>query len=162
MGLVTMSPTELERLALMRRIAERRTTQRIAAEQLGLTIRQVERSYAAFKGTWCRRPRCRASAARPVTGSSKPVAFYRAVVRQRCSSEPGSDRNNKLLGALLARIREQEERDAQVLATKRLTLRDEDLMRKNMGRRACPRGASGSLKLILGPLVAQQKERDAR
>ncbi len=44
-----MSPRELERLALMRRIAERRTTQRVAAEQLGLTLRQVERLYAAYK-----------------------------------------------------------------------------------------------------------------
>lgn len=44
-----MSPRELERLALMRRIAERRTTQRLAAEQLGLTVRQVERLYAAYK-----------------------------------------------------------------------------------------------------------------
>jgi hypothetical protein len=35
--LVTMSTTELERLALMRRIAERRTTQREVAEQLGLS-----------------------------------------------------------------------------------------------------------------------------
>lgn len=49
MGLVTMSPKELERLALMRRIAERRTTQRLAAEQLGLTVRQVERLFAAYK-----------------------------------------------------------------------------------------------------------------
>jgi hypothetical protein len=49
MGLVTMSPSELERLALMRRIAERRTTQRMAAEQLGLSVRQVERLYAAYK-----------------------------------------------------------------------------------------------------------------
>jgi transposase len=48
-ALVTMNPTELERLALMRRIAERRTTQREAATQLGLTVRQVERLYAAFK-----------------------------------------------------------------------------------------------------------------
>jgi hypothetical protein len=40
---------ELERLALMRRIAERRTTQRLVAEQLGLTVRQVERLYAAYK-----------------------------------------------------------------------------------------------------------------
>jgi hypothetical protein len=40
--LVTMSTTGLERLALMRRIAERRTTQREAAEQLGLGVRQVE------------------------------------------------------------------------------------------------------------------------
>ena len=49
MGLVTMSPKELERVALMRRIAERRTTQRLAAEQLGLTVRQVERLFAAYK-----------------------------------------------------------------------------------------------------------------
>lgn len=33
----------------MRRIAERRTTQRVAADQLGLTVRQVERLYAAYK-----------------------------------------------------------------------------------------------------------------
>ncbi len=44
-----MNPTELERLALMRRIAERRTTQRMVAEQLGLSVRQVERLYAAYK-----------------------------------------------------------------------------------------------------------------
>jgi len=44
-----MSPQELERLALMRRIEERRTAQRLAVEQLGLTIRQVERLYAAYK-----------------------------------------------------------------------------------------------------------------
>lgn len=48
-ALVTMNPTELERLALMRRIAERRTTQREVATQLGLSVRQVERLYAAFK-----------------------------------------------------------------------------------------------------------------
>src|SRR5262245_59452629 len=46
---VTMSARELERLALMQRIAERRTTQRMVAEQLGLTVRQVERLYAAYK-----------------------------------------------------------------------------------------------------------------
>jgi hypothetical protein len=44
-----MSSTELERLALMQRIAERRTTQRMVAEQLGLTLRQVERLYATYK-----------------------------------------------------------------------------------------------------------------
>ena len=53
MELVSMSPRELERLALMRRGAERRITQRVAAEQLGLvtggagptllSVRQVER-----------------------------------------------------------------------------------------------------------------------
>ncbi len=48
-ALVTMNRMELERLALMRRIAERRTTQRLVAEQLGLTVRQVERLYAAYK-----------------------------------------------------------------------------------------------------------------
>jgi hypothetical protein len=47
--LVTMSSRELERLALMRSIAERRTTQRMVAERLGLTLRQVERLYAAYK-----------------------------------------------------------------------------------------------------------------
>lgn len=49
-----MSPSELERLALMRRIAERRTTQRVAAEQLGLTVRQVERLYAAYEAQGAR------------------------------------------------------------------------------------------------------------
>ena len=44
--LVTMSTKELERLSLMRRIAERRTTQREVAEQLGLSLRQVERLVA--------------------------------------------------------------------------------------------------------------------
>jgi Helix-turn-helix domain len=48
---VTMSRPELDRLAVMRRIAERRTTQRIAAEQLGLTLRQVERLYRAYKAS---------------------------------------------------------------------------------------------------------------
>ncbi len=47
--LVTMSANELERLSLMRRIAERRTTQREVAEQLGLSVRQVERLYAGYK-----------------------------------------------------------------------------------------------------------------
>lgn len=48
-ALVTMSTTELERLAQMQRIAERRTTQREAAAQLGLGLRQVERLYALCK-----------------------------------------------------------------------------------------------------------------
>ena len=46
-----MSSTELERLALMQRLAERRTTQRMVAEQLGLSLRQVERLYAIYKVT---------------------------------------------------------------------------------------------------------------
>jgi len=44
-----MSPSELERLALMRRIAERRTTERLAAEQLGLTFARSSALYAAYK-----------------------------------------------------------------------------------------------------------------
>jgi len=47
--LVSMDATELERLALMQRIALRSTTQVIVAKQLGLTLRQVERLYARFK-----------------------------------------------------------------------------------------------------------------
>ncbi|MFM2419009.1 MAG: hypothetical protein RL385_3732, partial [Pseudomonadota bacterium] len=47
--LVTMSAKELERAALMRAIAERRTTQRMVAEPLGMSVRQVERLYAAYK-----------------------------------------------------------------------------------------------------------------
>jgi transcriptional regulator GlxA family with amidase domain len=51
MDLVTMSTKELEQLALMRRIVERRTTQREMAEQLGVSLRQVERVYAVYKAT---------------------------------------------------------------------------------------------------------------
>jgi hypothetical protein len=40
--LVTMSAKELERAAPMRAIAERRTTQRIVAAQLGWTSRQSQ------------------------------------------------------------------------------------------------------------------------
>jgi hypothetical protein len=47
--LITMSTRELERVSLMRRIAERRTTQREVAAQLGLSLRQIERLYAAYK-----------------------------------------------------------------------------------------------------------------
>ena len=44
-----MSTKELDRLALMHALLERRTTQRLVAEQLGLTARQVERLFAAYK-----------------------------------------------------------------------------------------------------------------
>ncbi len=47
--LITMSMRELERVSLMRRIAERRTTQREVAAQLGLSLRQIERLYASYK-----------------------------------------------------------------------------------------------------------------
>jgi len=48
-ALVTMSPTELDRAAHMQRIAERRTTQAEVALELAVSLRQVERMYAAFK-----------------------------------------------------------------------------------------------------------------
>jgi hypothetical protein len=48
-GLVTMNPMELMRAACMQRISERRTTQAEAAGELGLSLRQVERLYAAYK-----------------------------------------------------------------------------------------------------------------
>ena len=47
--------------------------------------------------------------------------------------------DNKILGPLLAEIQKrQQERHAETLATKRLTLRDEDLMRKEMGQTGLP------------------------
>ena len=51
----------------------------------------------------------------------------------------GAVADNKILGPLLADIqRRQQERDAQTLAAKQLTLRDEDLMRRNMGEAGLP------------------------
>lgn len=47
--LLTMSTPELDRCTLMRRIQERRLTQRKAADLLGLSVRQVERLYHAYK-----------------------------------------------------------------------------------------------------------------
>ena len=44
-----MSRTELDRVEMMTRLAERRLTQRHAAELLGLTERQVRRLYRAFE-----------------------------------------------------------------------------------------------------------------
>lgn len=48
-GHVTMSVKELDRVQLMTRVAERRLTQRQAAELAGLTERHVRRMYRAFK-----------------------------------------------------------------------------------------------------------------
>ena len=47
--LLTMSTPELDRCTVMRRIQERRLTQRKAAELLGLSVWQVERLYHAYK-----------------------------------------------------------------------------------------------------------------
>ena len=48
-GLLTMSRKELDRAEWMQRIHERRMTQVDAAERLGLSVRQVERLYRAYK-----------------------------------------------------------------------------------------------------------------
>ena len=47
-GNLTMSAKELDRLEIIRRVTERRLTQRMAAERLGLSLRQVERLCRAF------------------------------------------------------------------------------------------------------------------
>jgi transposase len=44
-----MSAKELDRLEVLGRVAERRLTQRQAAEQLGLGLRQVERLFRALR-----------------------------------------------------------------------------------------------------------------
>lgn len=48
-GNLTMSAKELDRLEIVRRVTERRLTQRTAAERLGLGLRQVERLCRAFR-----------------------------------------------------------------------------------------------------------------
>jgi hypothetical protein len=48
-GCLTMSKRELDRAQLMLLVSERRRTQAQVAEQLGLTVRQIERMYRAFK-----------------------------------------------------------------------------------------------------------------
>jgi transposase len=48
-GNLTMSTKELDRLEIIGRVLERRLTQRTAAEQLGLSLRQVERLCRAFR-----------------------------------------------------------------------------------------------------------------
>ena len=49
LGTLTMSKRELDRAQLMLLVRERRRTQAQVAEQLGLTVRQVERMYRAYK-----------------------------------------------------------------------------------------------------------------
>ncbi len=48
-GNLTMSTKELDRLEIIGRVLERRLTQRKAAEQLGLSLRQVERLCRAYR-----------------------------------------------------------------------------------------------------------------
>ena len=48
-GLLTMSRKELDRAEWMLRIHERRTTQAEAAQRMGLSVRQIERPYRAYK-----------------------------------------------------------------------------------------------------------------
>ena len=46
---LTMSAKELDRLEIISRVVERRLTQQMAADQLGLGLRQVERLCRAFR-----------------------------------------------------------------------------------------------------------------
>ena len=48
-GCLTMSKLELDRTEWMREIGERRATQAHVAERLGVSVRQVERWYRAYK-----------------------------------------------------------------------------------------------------------------
>ena len=49
LAFLTMSQTEIDRAEWMLRIRERRATQAQVAERLGLSVRQVERMYRAYK-----------------------------------------------------------------------------------------------------------------
>ena len=48
-GCLTMSQRELDRTEWMREIRARRATQAQVAERLGVSVRQVERLYRAYK-----------------------------------------------------------------------------------------------------------------
>lgn len=88
-----MNAKEIERLHWMRLLSEARTTQRKAAEALGLIPRVLSRRTRGF-----------------------------VIV------------DNKVLAAALTDIqRQQHEREARTLATKRMTLREEDLYREALG-----------------------------
>ena len=53
--LVSMSPRELSRAEVMQQLKAKRITQRQAAAQLGLTVRQVKRLWRAYRtvaGAW--------------------------------------------------------------------------------------------------------------
>ena len=47
--LVSMSPRELSRAEVMQQLKAKRMTQRQAAEQLSLTVRQVKRLWRAYR-----------------------------------------------------------------------------------------------------------------
>src|SRR6185436_20866485 len=49
LALLTMSQQEIDRAEWMLRVRERRATQAQVAERLGLSVRQVERLYRAYK-----------------------------------------------------------------------------------------------------------------
>ena len=48
-GLLTMSTKEIDRLSVVHKIIDKRLTQALGAEQLGLTIRQVKRLVRKYK-----------------------------------------------------------------------------------------------------------------
>jgi len=73
-----MSVKELDRLQLLGRVIERRLTQRQAAAQLGLNLRQVERSRETLRlwmidaGFWIPRVQRRGRAYQPRHRRSEP------------------------------------------------------------------------------------------
>jgi hypothetical protein len=67
-------------------------------------------------------------------GSSKGVALPARAFAKDARGEQAAIVDNKLLSAALIDVRtRQTERETETLAKKRLTLREEDLMRENMG-----------------------------
>lgn len=48
-GLLTMSTKELERLSTIEKVIDKRLTQMIAAQHLGVTIRQIKRLVKNYK-----------------------------------------------------------------------------------------------------------------
>ena len=48
-GLLTMSTKELERLSIIEKVIDKRLSQIIASQQLGLTVRQIKRLVRKYK-----------------------------------------------------------------------------------------------------------------
>ncbi len=74
-GLVTISMNELQRVKVIESVVEGRLTGVRAAEQLGLTERQVSRLKRRFEGAGAAGP-ASAKRGRPSSRQFKPVAVY--------------------------------------------------------------------------------------
>ncbi len=94
-GTLTMSTKELNRLEILGRVLERRLTQAQAAEQLGLSVRQVERLCRKLRLGGRQGLVCRRNEADQVTGGP-PKRFVSAPWHSRCrvtrTSVPTRDR----------------------------------------------------------------------